>query len=190
MARGRPKGSFTVTYESMAKDLLGELGVADAMARVFFSLPEAIAALAAEGYNEKQGRRSVSDSAVQTKWRNRVSQMDRLHAHATLSEAERTEEDHAVPLDAVRMFASALKACWIASDAELIQAVAGMLKRCLIKIKLKPEEHDALNVDFKYKMPAGHEDLLTCDVLARYAEVFPDRVQALREQLKELRPAQ
>lgn len=159
----------------------------DVVRKIFMSNPENLVEAASKGYDEKEVLRAMSHSGVQKTWRSRVSQRDRLHLQLVMSEGEGTERDHAVPLDAIRSYAQDVRDCWLLSDEELVQEIAEMLKRCLIKIRVRPEEHATLNQDWKFKMPPGHEDLMTCDVLARYELVYPEQIVKLREQLTSAR---
>lgn len=178
--RGRPQ---SITYHSMAQDLLTDLDAADEVRRIWYRNPaNQIAALSA-GISEEQVNRVMSHSGVQSVWRSRVSAVDRLHANIVLTLNGRTERDHAVPLDAIRVYATEQKRCWIGTHEELVHRVAFVLERCLIKVKVSHVEHALLNMDYKFIMPPGHEDLEACDVLARYELVFPDRIAELRAQL-------
>lgn len=164
----------------MAQDLLSDLDACDEVRRIWYANPaNQIAALSA-GVSEEQVNRVMSHSGVQSVWRSRVSALDRLHLNLVLTSQGRTERDHAVPLDAIRAYATNQKRCWIGTNTELVEHIERVLMRCLIKIQVTHAEHAMLNMDYKFTMPPGHEDLETCDVLARYALVFPDRIAELR----------
>lgn len=172
----------------MARDVLSDMDVVDTLRKHVLKSPEIMAAMATENYSEKHVLRAMSHSGVQAKWRARVNQMDRLHKQLVMTPedcGEKTERDHAVPLDALRAYVKDLRDCWIRSEEELVQEVARLFERCLIKVRVRHTEHAALNQDWKFKMPPGHEDLAACDVLARYALVYPGEIQRLREQLKD-----
>lgn len=170
----------------MARDLLSDMDVVDALRKLVLKSTEVMAGMEAQGYAEKHVLRAMSHAGVQAKWRSRISQVDRLHKQLVMTDencGEKTERDHAVPLDAIRAYVKDLRDCWIRSDEELVTEVAHVLERCLIKVRVRHMEHAALNQDWKFKMPPGHEGLAACDVLARYVEVYPDKASELRKQL-------
>lgn len=172
----------------MARDLLSDMDVVDALRKLVLQSVEVMTGMEAQGYVEKHVLRAMSHAGVQAKWRSRISQIDRLHKQLVMTPedcGEKTERDHAVPLDAIRAYVKDWRDCWIGDEEELVLEVAALLEKCLVKIRVRHTEHALLNQDWKFKMPPGHEDLVDCDVLARYALVYPNEVQRLREQLTE-----
>jgi hypothetical protein len=170
----------------MARDLLSDMDVVDALRKKVLANDEIMRQMLEEGHPEKHVLRAMSLSGTQSLWRARVSQVNRLHKQLVMTPedcGEKTERDHAVPLDAIRAYVKDWRDCWIGSDEELVLEVAALLEKCLVKIRVRHTEHATLNQDWKFKMPPGHEDLVDCDVLARYALVYPNEVQRLREQL-------
>lgn len=97
-----------------------------------------------------------------------------LHIRLTMNLSGDIERDHAVPLKLVT------DAIWTRTMD--IDKIAELLQHCLVTVTVSRDQHRLLNRQFRDTLPAP-QDLLTCDVLARYRVVFPEHVDALDQQL-------
>lgn len=97
-----------------------------------------------------------------------------LHIRLTMNLSGDIERDHAVPLKLIT------DVIWTKTfDA---QKIAQLLQHCLVTVTVSKDQHRLLNRQFKDTMPI-HEELASCDVLARYRVVFPQYIDALEQQL-------